>query len=123
MTLRELVRTLQLDVATEPACWETVIEQACVSDLLSNVIATCPGNCLWITVQCHMNVVGVASLLDVQAVIIAGGAKPDPHVISKARDVGVTILTSQDSAFNICGRLFALGIQGTSRGLNLRQTV
>ncbi len=62
-----------------------------------------------------MNVVGVASLLDVQAVVLVGGAVPDQAVLKKAREVGVTLLATHDSAFNLCGRLYSLGIRGVRR--------
>ncbi|MBT9134113.1 MAG: hypothetical protein DDT37_00651 [Firmicutes bacterium] len=113
--LDEIIKSLGLTVLTPLKSPPLEVEYACASDLLSNVMATCPGHCLWITVQCHMNVVGVASLLDVQAVVLVGGAVPDQAVLKKAREVGVTLLATHDSAFNLCGRLYSLGIRGVRR--------
>ncbi|MBT9176585.1 MAG: hypothetical protein DDT20_00905 [Firmicutes bacterium] len=113
--LDEIIKSLDLTVLTPLKSPPIEVEYACASDLLSNVMATCPGHCLWITVQCHMNVVGVASLLDVQAVVLVGGAVPDQAVLKKAREVGVTLLATNDSAFNLCGRLYSLGIRGVRR--------
>ncbi|MBS3937853.1 MAG: hypothetical protein KGZ50_04690 [Peptococcaceae bacterium] len=114
--LEEIIQHLELAILTPLKTGMTEIREACVSDLLSNVMATCPGHCLWITVQCHANVVGVASLLDVQAVILVGGPKPDQAVLRKATEVGVTLLESRDSAFNLCGKLYNLGVRGVLRG-------
>jgi len=47
--------------------------------------------------------------------VLAGGAMPDQAVLKKAREVGVTLLASHDSAFNLCGRLYNLGIRGVNR--------
>lgn len=114
--LEEIISHLNLAVLTPLGPESSDITEACVSDLLSNVMATCPGHCLWITVQCHVNVVGVASLLDVQAVIIVGGTRIDKAVLRKATEVGVTLLESGDTAFNLCGKLYNLGIRGVRRG-------
>ncbi len=113
--LATIIDALELTVLTPPKSPPILVEYACASDLLSNVMATCPGHCLWITVQCHLNVIGVASLLDVQAVVLVGGALPDQSVLKKAREVGVTLLATGDSAFNLCGRLYNLGIRGVRR--------
>lgn len=114
--LSSIIAQLNLEVLTPLKPGPIHVEQACVSDLLSNVMATCPGQCLWLTVQCHVNVIGVASLLDVQAVILIGGTRPDPGVLRKAQEVGVTLLASPDSAFNLSGKLYHLGVRGILRG-------
>ena len=115
MKIAELIEKLDLEVVCPPSDPETAVQSACVSDLLSNVMATCPGNSVWITSQGHTNVIGVASLLDVQAVILAGCATPDESVQCKARDTGVTLLRTPDNAFDLCGKLYALGIRGQTR--------
>ncbi|HSL93588.1 MAG TPA: serine kinase [Bacillota bacterium] len=112
MNIAELIEKLNLEVVCPPGDADITVHSACVSDLLSNVMATCPGNSLWITAQGHTNVIGVASLLDMQAVILAGCATPDENVQCRARDTGVTLLRSPDNAFDLCGKLYALGIRG-----------
>jgi hypothetical protein len=112
MKIAELIEKLDLEVVCPPHDPDITVRSACVSDLLSNVMATCPGSCIWITAQGHTNVIGVASLLDMQAVILAGCAMPDESVQCKARDTGVTLLRSADNAFDLCGKLYDLGIRG-----------
>lgn len=112
MKIMELIDALNLEVICPPQNPEAPVESACVSDLLSHVMATCGGNSLWITSQAHTNIIGVASLLDMQAVVLAGCALPTETVQCKARDSGVTLLHSCDSAFDLCGRIYALGIRG-----------
>ncbi|KAF0195102.1 MAG: hypothetical protein FD169_1557 [Bacillota bacterium] len=113
--LTEIISALNLTPLTSVKSPDTTVKYAYVSDLLSNVMASCPGNCLWITVQCHINVIGVASLLDVQAVVFSGDVKLTAQVLSKAEEVGVTVLQSSDNAFDLCGRLYDLGLKGILR--------
>ena len=110
--LSAVIDALELKVMSPPKDLDIMIETACVSDLLSHVMATCPGNSLWITAQGHSNVIGVASLLDMQAVLLAGGSLPDENVVSKATEAGVALLWSKHNAFDICGKLYNLGIRG-----------
>ena len=113
--LSEIITALNLTPLTRVKSPDTMVKYAYVSDLLSNVMASCPGNCLWITVQCHINVIGVASLLDVQAVVFSGDTKLTPQVLRKAEEVGVTVFQSPDNAFDLCGRLYDLGLKGILR--------
>ncbi len=116
LTINAIIAALSLESVSPPTNPDEVIDTVFVSDLLSNVMASCPGNCLWVTVQCHQNVIGVASLLDMQAVLLAGGSRPSPQVLAKAKEVGVTVLVSQDDAFELAGKLYSLGLRGKRRG-------
>lgn len=116
LTMNEIIEALDLEPVSPPADSSAEIDTVFVSDLLSNVMASCPGNCLWVTVQCHANVIGVASLLDMQAVLLAGGSHPSPQVLAKAKEVGVPLLLSHDDAFELAGKLYKLGLRGRRRG-------
>ena len=53
----------------------------------------------------HANVVAVASLIDAAAVIIAGGMQPDEETVKKAQDVGIPLLSTSLSAFDVVGEV------------------
>jgi predicted transcriptional regulator len=82
-----------------------------MSDLLSCVmVGAQPGN-LWITLQAHINVVAVAALRDVSAVIITENAQPESAVIEKANQQGVILLSTADPSYQVAGKLWELGIR------------
>jgi len=110
--LEDIVTLLDLEVISPPLDPQVVISQACVSDLLSFIMASCPGNCLWVTAQSHANVVGVAQLLDMQAVILAEGNRPDTSFIAKAKEAGIPVFISKEGSFAICGKLYGMGLAG-----------
>lgn len=115
VTPSTLINTLNLKALTTIHNPELSIEGVYISDLLSNVMATCPGSCLWVTMQCHVNVIGVASLLDIQIVLLSSDAKVDPVALRRAEEMEVTVLQSHESAFVLCGQLFNLGLRGALR--------
>jgi hypothetical protein len=112
MTLQDLIAQLNLTVITAPRDFNTVVPQGgYASDLLSCVIAGAePGN-IWLTLQSHMNVVAVAALRDVSAVIITENAQPEADVIEKANQQNVILLGTSEPSYEIVGKLWELGIR------------
>jgi len=112
MTLQEIIAGLNLNVLTSPQNFAAVTPQGgYASDLLSCVVAGAqPGN-LWITLQAHLNVVAVASLREVAAVILTENAQPDADVIEKANQQGVVLLSTTEPSYQVVGKLWELGIR------------
>ncbi|MCD6291646.1 MAG: serine kinase [Anaerolineae bacterium] len=112
MTLQEIIDQLGLKVLTDVKDFSQIIPTGgYASDLLSCVIAGAPRQGVWVTLQAHMNIVAVAALLDLSAVIITEGARPEPRVISKANEEGITLLASEQPTFQVVGRLWELGLK------------
>lgn len=65
-------------------------------------------NDLWITIQSHQNIVAVASLLNLAAIIIAENANIDDNTIEKAEQENIPIYSSDKSTYEICGILYNL---------------
>jgi hypothetical protein len=66
---------------------------------------------VWVTLQCHGNIVAVAALLELCAVIITEGALPDPATIEKANEQNVTLLSTSQPSYAISGMLWELGLR------------
>ena len=117
MTLNEIAETLHLEDLTpelgppDP----TEITGGHVSDLLSDVLANAPADGVLVTIQVHMNVVAVALHADLAAVIFAAGRRPDDAVKDRASREGIRLYVAADSAFDIAGRLYGLGLRGRAR--------
>lgn len=113
MTVSEVVQALSLTIHTAPEKLSREVTGGYASDLLSRVVARAqPGN-LWVTVQVHANVVAVAVLTDLAAVIIAEGAEPDQETVLKAESEGIPLLSTSFSTFEVVARLSELGVRGT----------
>lgn len=111
MTVKDIAETLGLEVLTAPEQLARDITGGCVSDLLSQVMGTAAEGNVWITIQVHPNVVGVASLLELAAVIIAQGQLPENDTLAKAHEQHLPVLTSKETAFTIAGRLYEIGVR------------
>jgi hypothetical protein len=81
------------------------------SDLLSCVMAGAQHAGIWVTLQAHINIVAVAALLELSAVIITENAQPDSATIAKANQEGVILLSSNKTSFLITGKLWEMGLR------------
>lgn len=111
MNLQQIIDRLNLTVVTDPRDFTGIHPEGGYSaDLLSCVMAGAKSNYLWITLQAHLNIVAVAALLDVAAIIITENAKPDAATISKANGQGIILLSTSKPTFEINGKLWEMGI-------------
>ncbi len=112
MTLREIVQGLGLKVENETDRLDAQVALGYVSDLLSDVIANAGKDDVWVTIQVHQNIVAVAVLKEMAGIIVAGGKKLRQETVEAARKQNVAMLASELPAFEIAGRLYAMGVKG-----------
>jgi serine kinase of HPr protein (carbohydrate metabolism regulator) len=113
MTVRDVVSTLELESLAEDDGLEREVTGGYVSDLLSDVISHGKMGNLWVTLQTHRNIIAVAVLKELAAVVLVNGRTPDPETLAKAREEEVPVLSSRLSAFELCGKLYQMGIRGS----------
>lgn len=112
MTLQEIIDNLKLTVLTEPKDFSSIkISQGYTSDLLSCVMAGAQHGGLWVTLQAHINIVAVAALLELSAVIITENALPEAPTVAKANKEGVVLLATENATFFVVGKLWEQGVR------------
>ena len=87
----------------------------CVCDLLSWVMAHGVQNGVWITVQTHINIIAVATLLELACIVVPEGITVEQTTLDKAAEEGIAILGSEKSAFELAGLMYQNGIAATQR--------
>jgi len=112
MTVRDVVEKLGLEVLTAGAGLDRDVTGGYASDLLSDVIAHAEAGSLWLTLQTHANVVAVATLKDLAAVILVNGRRPDPDAAERALLEKVVLLGTAQPAFEVAGQLYQSGVRG-----------
>ena len=114
MTVRDVVETLGLEILTGNEHLEREITGGYASDLLSDVMAHGQAGNLWVTLQTHRNILAVATLKEFAAIIVVSGRTPDAETLAKAREEKVVVLASRLAAFQLVGKLYQMGIRGTT---------
>ena len=113
MKLTELIEKLDLDVRSGNTKLEREISGGYASDLLSDVLANSKEGNVWITLQIHQNIVGVASMKDLAGIILVNNREPEQDTVEKAEKEGIPIMITGLPTFEIVGKLYNLGIVGT----------
>jgi predicted transcriptional regulator len=112
MTLDQIIKSLELKVLTEQLDLNKIQPvSGYVSDMLSCVMTGAKNKGIWVTLQAHNNIVAVASLLDIAAVIITENAQPDEATIKKANEEGVVLLSTSKNSFHVVGKLWEMGLR------------
>jgi predicted transcriptional regulator len=108
MKITDIIKTLDLKVLSGGEGLSAEITGGYVSDLLSDVMGNAKEGQIWITLQTHQNIIAVASLKDLSAIIIVKGLVPEAETIEKASVEGIPVLSTSLDTFSITGRLFEI---------------
>jgi hypothetical protein len=112
MNLQQIIDRFNLTILTESHDFAGITPTGGYSsDLLSCVMAGAKKGHLWITLQAHLNIVAVAALNDVAAIIITENAQPDAASIAKANQQGIVLLSTPRATYEVNGMLWELGIR------------
>ena len=112
MTLREMIGKLELTVVAETGALDETVSGGYVSDLLSHVMGQAKAGQVWVTMQGHQNIVAVASLVGLGAVIVTNGVMPEELTVTKAIDQEVALCMTNLSTYEVAGRLYQLDTAG-----------
>ncbi len=115
MTIKEIIKKLKLKVRAGKNNLNTEITGGYASDLLSDVLANSKQSNIWITLQIHKNIVAIASMKELAGIIVINNREPEKETIKKAEEENIPIMISKMPAFELIGRLYALGIVGTAK--------
>ncbi len=112
MVVQDLVEHLELKVVAAENQLDRQVTGGYAGDLLSCVMARAAAGNVWVTVQGHPNVVAVAVLVGISAIVVTEGARIDPATLEKADQEGIPILSSRKPSFCVVSDLVALGVKG-----------
>ena len=108
MKVREIVEKLSLKVFSNSEGLEREVSGGYTSDLLSDVMGNINEGDIWITLQSHKNIMAVASLKDIAAVILVKGIEPEEGTLNQSNIEGIPLLGADDEAFEVSGKLYKL---------------
>ena len=111
MIVREIVDALQLNVVAGQHGLDRPVTAGYAADLLSCVMARAKTGNVWATLQAHPNVIAVAALLDLAAIVVTEGAPVSDDVIAKANAEGIPLLVTAHTTFWVAVELARLGVE------------
>lgn len=101
MKISDLINALELEVLNQGDTSKKIDGCYC-SDLLSHCMSNISENNIWITVQVNINIVAIAVLTELSAIIISQDMPVDDVVLNKAKEENITILRSALPSYELC---------------------
>lgn len=106
MKVSDLMEKFDLRLFSGREGLDNLVTGGYVSDLLSDVMGNASENEVWITLQTHVNVLAIASLKDLAAVILVKGLEPDADTLSRSEEEGIPLLGTDMGTFEMAGKLY-----------------
>ena len=104
MTTQNFTKQLGLKTLCMPSP-DKEVDGVYIGDLLSWVMGKAESGNVWITIMSNMNIVAVATLTDVSAILLTENVEPDADVIKTANEKGVNILSTDLSSFDMATKI------------------
>ena len=104
MTVENFTKLSGFEVITMPSP-DFEIEGAYVGDLLSWVMGKAGEGNIWITIMTNVNVVAVAMLRDISAIVLAEGVELDAEAREAARLKGINVLRTHLTSYEAAKKI------------------
>ena len=108
MTVKEIAEKLNLKVCCGASGLDREIKGGYTSDLLSDVMGNAGEGNIWITLQTHKNIMAIASLKELSAIVLVKGFQPEADTITESETENIPILSTSRQTFEITGEIFEL---------------
>lgn len=111
MTVRSIAELLAAEIHTGDRHLDLEVCSACGADLMSDVMAFVKEDVVLLTGLVNVQTVRTAHLLDIPVIIFVRGKLPAPKMIDEAATAGIALMTTNETLFLACGKLYEAGIR------------
>lgn len=108
MIVKDIVEKLNMTVLAGAEGLNRDVTGGYTSDLLSDVMGNADAGRVWITLQSHKNVMAIASLKELAAVVIINNGTPEADMAEQANIEGIPVLGTSLGAFEMSGQLYRM---------------
>lgn len=111
MKLSKIAELLDAKVLCVDDKLDSEIECACGSDMMSEVLAFTKYHAVLLTGLVNNQVLRTADMLDITSIIYVRGKIPDDSVIDMAKEMDITLMSTELPMFSACGILYVNGLK------------
>ncbi|MEG1501046.1 MAG: DRTGG domain-containing protein [Clostridiales bacterium] len=114
-----IIKDIQEILSAQIFCCEDQLNQeihcACGSDMMSDVLAFAKDQGVLLTGLNNPQVVRTAEMMDMHCIIFVRGKAPNDEVLALAKERKIVILSTAETMFIACGKLYESGLKGGSK--------
>ncbi|MCL0075474.1 DRTGG domain-containing protein [Dehalococcoidia bacterium] len=111
MKLNEIISIVEGTLITANADLDMDVSCAFGADLMSDVLTHARSGALLLTGLTNPQVVRTAEMAEIVAIVFVRGKRPPVETIALAEEKGIPLVTTKYTMFEMCGRLFAAGME------------
>jgi len=104
MTVENFAKLSGFEVLEMPQP-DTSVDGAYIGDLLSWVMGKAGEGNIWVTIMTNVNIVAVAMLREISAIVLAEGVSIEDEVLEAARLKGINILRTQLASYEAAKKI------------------
>ena len=90
---------------------DLLIDRAFAADLLSDVLALTDERTTLVTGMINPQVMRVAEILNITAIIFVRGKVPPASLVEYAVELGIPLITTKKTMFETCGVMYSHGVR------------
>ena len=110
MLFNRVAEILDAEIMSGQDKLDKEVDNACASDMMSDVLAFAKDNCLLLTGLLNQQVIRTAEMKDILCVCFVRDKKPDEAILTLARQKGIIVMRTALLMFEASGRLFSEGL-------------
>lgn len=111
MTVRAIAELLSAQIHTGDHQLDFDVKSACGADLMSDVMAFVKEDVVLLTGLVNAQTVRTAHLLDIPVIVFVRGKVPQPELVDEAVNAGIVLMTTNETLFLACGKLYEAGVR------------
>jgi predicted transcriptional regulator len=111
MLMRDVVELVEGDVLAGVGRGDLLIDRAYAVDLLSDFLALTDERTTLVTGNMSPQLIRVAEILNVIAIIFVRGKHPTDSTVAHAEHLGIPIISTKKTMFETCGLLYTHGVR------------
>ena len=112
ITLSSIQEALSAECLAPPTSNDRLVEHACASDLMSDVLAFSRPKSLLLTGLVTPQTVRTAEVADLLGIVFVFGKEPTHETVQLAIESGIPLYKSPYSLYTAAGILYGLGVPG-----------
>jgi len=111
MKLRELAATIEGTILVGDDQPDLLVDRAFAADLLSDVLALTDERTTLVTGMINPQVMRVAEILNITAIIFVRGKTPPQSLLNYAIELNIPLVATKKTMFETCGLMYTNGVR------------
>ena len=112
MKIGEILEILSGQLVVKNHELDVDVPRGGAADLMSDVLAFGTDGMALMTGLTNPQVVRTSEMAGINVIVFVRGKTPPPETIELARELGVTLMTTNYTMYEACGRLYGNGLPG-----------